>query len=484
MASSASIPLHCNICPKKPNFSDVSHLLTHIASKGHLSHYYKVKVRSTHEEPSRRLIESYDRWYIDWRVEDLMSERMNMKDKKKSRPRSGARNSHIQNSNSAPDPRGRRTGITALDPRLINQRVKEEPRPTPPPFFDGLSYARQYDPRMARFWAGMPDNLSTSSYGTTSTEFDYPVQGQDTHRRVYHAPDSSAILEDNDNDIEEPVSTVGGSECTKLKGVYWPGMNIFDSATPEMRRKRNQKKDISVLEQLELNSHEVEPTELIFTPNGSFKRQRRISGSSEESSPLKSELSPRESRSKRPALTEVDSNIPRRARQAPRNARPNTAIAKHDVFADDRLDFGLNYNSAQPRRRGFQVFNDQNIHTAQPADLHYLTSEFHYGGPNGTIDGRSRGKAHSRATSLYHQQEEKENYDHQPYHYTAFYAPLPAATTHQYNQYPSAGAHDLPPTSFYSNSVFYQAYQTTTETQGEPQQDDQRTITAPPSPEM
>lgn len=81
----ANIPLHCNICPKKPNFSDVSHLLTHIASKGHLSNYYKVKVRSTNEESSRQLIEAYDQWYAEWSVEELMSERMNQKDKRRTR---------------------------------------------------------------------------------------------------------------------------------------------------------------------------------------------------------------------------------------------------------------------------------------------------------------------------------------------------------------------------------------------------------------
>jgi hypothetical protein len=87
MATSGSIPLHCNICPKKPNFSDVSHLLTHIASKGHLSNYYKVKVRSSSETESRSVIEAYDRWYAQWNVETLMSERMNQKDKRRTRPR-------------------------------------------------------------------------------------------------------------------------------------------------------------------------------------------------------------------------------------------------------------------------------------------------------------------------------------------------------------------------------------------------------------
>ena len=82
-----SIPLQCSVCPKAPKFSDVSHLLTHIASKGHLSHYYKVKVRSGSEEPARKLIQSYDRWYAEWNVEDLMSERMHLKEKRRSRPR-------------------------------------------------------------------------------------------------------------------------------------------------------------------------------------------------------------------------------------------------------------------------------------------------------------------------------------------------------------------------------------------------------------
>lgn len=83
----ATVPLHCNVCPTKPNFSDVSHLLTHIASKGHLSNYYKVKVRSTSEDASRRIIEAYDRWYAEWNVEELMSERMSQKDKRRARAR-------------------------------------------------------------------------------------------------------------------------------------------------------------------------------------------------------------------------------------------------------------------------------------------------------------------------------------------------------------------------------------------------------------
>ncbi|KZF26794.1 hypothetical protein L228DRAFT_18840 [Xylona heveae TC161] len=63
-------------------------------------------------------------------------------------------------------------------------------------------------------------------------------------------------------------------------------MDIFDSATVEMKRKRNQKKDGSILEQMKVSSLEVEPTEMVFTPKGSFSKQYLITGSADEDSPL------------------------------------------------------------------------------------------------------------------------------------------------------------------------------------------------------
>lgn len=78
-----NIPLHCNVCPKRPNFSDVSHLLTHIASKGHLSCYYKVKVKASTDHEAKRLVDDYDDWYADFNLEELMRERMSQKEKKR-----------------------------------------------------------------------------------------------------------------------------------------------------------------------------------------------------------------------------------------------------------------------------------------------------------------------------------------------------------------------------------------------------------------
>ena len=90
LAPTTNIPLHCNICPKKPDFSDVSHLLTHIASKGHLSHYYKMKVKASTDPTSKQTVDEYDEWYDGWNVQDLMRERMSQKEKKKAGPNSNA----------------------------------------------------------------------------------------------------------------------------------------------------------------------------------------------------------------------------------------------------------------------------------------------------------------------------------------------------------------------------------------------------------
>jgi hypothetical protein len=78
-----NIPLHCNVCPKKPDFSDVSHLLTHIASKGHLSNYYRLKVKGSQDNTASKLIQDYDEWYEDWNLQDMMQERMSQKEKKR-----------------------------------------------------------------------------------------------------------------------------------------------------------------------------------------------------------------------------------------------------------------------------------------------------------------------------------------------------------------------------------------------------------------
>jgi hypothetical protein len=79
----ASGLLKCSICPKRPSFSDVSHLLTHVGSKGHLSHLHKLQVRSHQELSAGHELAAYDRWYQQHGLGQLLSERMLQKESKK-----------------------------------------------------------------------------------------------------------------------------------------------------------------------------------------------------------------------------------------------------------------------------------------------------------------------------------------------------------------------------------------------------------------
>lgn len=77
----ASIPLICHLCPRKPTFSDVSHLLTHVSSKSHLAAEFKLK-HSKKAEDQNALIQ-YDQWAQEHGVNDLVANRIAAKEQKK-----------------------------------------------------------------------------------------------------------------------------------------------------------------------------------------------------------------------------------------------------------------------------------------------------------------------------------------------------------------------------------------------------------------
>ncbi|KAF3044690.1 hypothetical protein E8E12_009060 [Didymella heteroderae] len=485
----SNIPLLCSICPKKPRFSDVSHLLTHIASKGHLSNYYKVKVRSTSEEASRRVIDTYDRWYADWNVEELMSDRMNQKDKRRTRARPSARATPVPKIED-PVPRYHAAVGGLLDPRLSEQQViKVEPgsgTPTPAPHVGPVLRHRAFGTHLQYF----PIKSRASSRSFTDPDYEtsseYSDPGERARRRYQYPAEDTCAIEDEGPD---PPDTMAVSESTKLKGVYWPGMDIFDSATPEMRRKRNQKKDHSVVEQLELNSQDVEATELIFTPRGSFKRQRRISSSvfdDEEEIEIKKE-SPRPVFS-RPALANMDPNVSRRPRQATHGGihAPMFPFQSRPSF-----DFGIG-DRAPKRKRAFTVYEDDDTSFTQPANFNYLTSGFGNQTSLSPLQGyrtyKSLNDPQSRHTREYlqahaepqSQYDDKENvfstlhqstfgnlHGHQipAYHYHAY--------TYDLDQ--DQQSHQRTGHILSANDAFQQQPQ-------EDDDDDQRTITAPPSP--
>lgn len=73
------IPLLCFVCPETPKFSDVSHLLTHIASKGHLHHETQTKLRAHQDIAAAFALQQYEQWYRDFEIETLLVERLRAK---------------------------------------------------------------------------------------------------------------------------------------------------------------------------------------------------------------------------------------------------------------------------------------------------------------------------------------------------------------------------------------------------------------------
>ncbi|KAK5122444.1 hypothetical protein LTR85_004028 [Meristemomyces frigidus] len=406
-----SIPLHCNICSKKPDFSDVSHLLTHIASKGHLSSYYRMKVQGTADTESLRLVQDYDNWYDEWSVDDLMRERMSSKDKRKGdggtivSRRGSAATTTSSRSTPAAMLNGRRATRqlrdSVLNPRL-DRNVKGEPKsrsltPASAPSIAG-SLHRAYAPPMHNSWPPTPydespmkiesigSSMSNDSFElNTEPEYHRPPR-RSTRRRLSESNGSP----NNEDDWVEMDETI--TDATKLKGVQWPGMALFDSATPEMKRKRNQKKDYSVMEQLQATSEFVEPTEMIFDVDGNLRKQRVITGNpdqEDDESPLSGEATPepelyvkmRPARRSRPALVEKSVNTGRILRR--RSSHHQPPANRRGPYYDGPFeeDDDLTYGQSKPKKRtGLSIHRDNSgpdITFNEPApSLSYLTTGF------------------------------------------------------------------------------------------------------------
>ena len=352
-----SIPLHCNICPKQPDFSDISHLLTHISSKGHLSHYHKAQVRGRQDTSVRQQLDIYDRWYIENQIEKLLSQRMILKDSKRpngiTRPRIKS-NSALSKPAKPADKACSKTTVThtaqivqtapepVIDPQLsrtpsMQEHLIDSKIPLSSETSAGIDLAsihRAHMPRMRAFSVVSPQSAqwpsNTSVVATSQPEQDdghnESVCGDETEddeaqnfqqeKTASLYPEPSLIGSLQSQAPQEPSSPPIRRPCRprprrsqteqmemsdsekdfapqtpELKGVYYPGMSIFDSASPEAQRKRNQRKHTSILAQIEQDSLEVECFEHIYWPDGSLKLARFITGDV-QSSPLKEDTPP------------------------------------------------------------------------------------------------------------------------------------------------------------------------------------------------
>lgn len=234
----------------------------------------------------------------------------------------------------------------------------------------------------------------------------------DPCRRLHGTNIPSPSIKRSPSDLAESLDLAEDddeSEASRLKGLIWPGMDIFDAATEEMRRKRNQRKDGTLLKQMERCSERIEATETIFSPSGIMRKQRAITGNVEDTSPLKGETpvpKKRAVRPKRSALTEINPNLPIPKRRSTRTPAVQCGVPKQraptysylassgglpsynpgDAYSTaednkDELNLRLGYAGANTRKKGLSVFNDDTDkqNTSQPSPAAAMYNYYGYG---------------------------------------------------------------------------------------------------------
>ena len=363
----ASFPLRCTVCPKDPKFSDVSHLLTHIASKGHLSHYFKVQVRSRSDPAAEQTLRTYDKWYAQHDIERLLSQRMMQKESRRGsrssvpddpvpqgrsrgkRPRDGPRRAASPSEESLIiDPKLARP--VHLPPALQTLPTTPNPKRRPPARRANMAHTLDWQ----RNEQDAKSTIMTRSRALGRSPLSPPRDRrslQPDHKRsdvlgfrASHAhgahleaskPTSSDApsLQSNSTPLSDSVGdTESLGDSSKLKGIIWPGMDLFDSASMDARRKRNQKKESTVLKSMQAQSERVEPNEVIYFPTWDIKKSRYISGEVESSPPssVSPKKRPRPKAGRRP-LAELDANQPTISR--PRFPKSPTAL-RHASHAE------------------------------------------------------------------------------------------------------------------------------------------------------
>lgn len=250
VSTNRPIPLLCTVCPEAPRFSDVSHLLTHIASKGHLHHETQTKLKAHQDIAASVALQQYERWYKENGIETLLVERMRAKQKKEA-----VKNSRTRDSIPFSQSKVSRWNFLLLLLSILHRDL----------LVNMCAQLRRKSRRSGQRTVVKAEEV----------EFPHP------HDFALYTGFSPS---DHDVDLDE-VSIIG-SDMLSLKGQVWPGMGKMDLANDDMKRTRNQRKPNSVIEKMRRTSERIEPTQVVMTSDFEVER---IKGVYESSSPIPDE---------------------------------------------------------------------------------------------------------------------------------------------------------------------------------------------------
>lgn len=196
----------------------------------------------------------FDQWHLDHGMAGLLSERMRQKDEKRAAKLalqqarlSSTPGSTITKTGSK---MARKASLTSsissseIAPLVIKRSNSDDD-------FRTSIYTTPRYVRAAVFSPTTNDHRH-SSYPAISTPLQVASKGED--------PVSDILPALSGEDVSPIKSSPG---ALQLKGEVLPGMDLFDAAPEEQRRKRNQKKDVSVLKKLEHYASIVDPTEVV-----------------------------------------------------------------------------------------------------------------------------------------------------------------------------------------------------------------------------
>ncbi|KAI1147512.1 hypothetical protein F4825DRAFT_471534 [Nemania diffusa] len=325
------IPLVCFICPKNSHFSDLSHLLTHISSKGHLHNMFQLTLSREIDENAELTMAEFEAWYQHNNIGALLRARKTARDQRDNHqhrnqtPTGFGENavaSRQSNRGGRSNRRGRGTSRARLPHRSGGTNAFNEDDIVKFKFEsddDELQNRHEYHsathtPYVWHSSSPYPNNPHSYS-NHPSTQFpDYIEDEDDSSKYEPSEPYSPFPTEATPETVEDDTGAL------ILKGVVYPGMSGFDSATEKDRRMRNQKKDPAVLLKLEANSRLVTRVEDVLDTNLDYQRTRdvydepSIDGSGDED-----DVAVNETRTKRrPKAKSSYTSIKRRTNTRPR----------------------------------------------------------------------------------------------------------------------------------------------------------------------
>ncbi|KAI1166845.1 hypothetical protein F5B18DRAFT_659497 [Nemania serpens] len=325
------IPLVCFICPKNSHFSDLSHLLTHISSKGHLHNMFQLNLSREIDEAADLSLTEFETWYKQNNISALLRARKTAREQRDNHQRQSQTPSVFGEENTMtprPSNRGGRSGrrgraaaktsTLRRDQRM--DALKEDDIIKFESDDDEIHDGHEYHSvtHLPYVWHSGPSytNAPSQYSNHTGNQFQDYLEDED---------DSSKY---EPSELYSPFPPEGTPETVEddtgaliLKGVVYPGMAGFDSATEKDRRMRNQKKDPAVLLKLEANSQLVTRVEEVLDTNLEYQRTRdvydepSIDGSEDENNTVAVEARPKRRAKAKSSYASINRRANTRSRQ-------------------------------------------------------------------------------------------------------------------------------------------------------------------------